>query len=138
MNLFGRDKKLQLYFPKAFHHAKRHSVDISKQLMARDTLKYDAQTKAVTIRNPRRSLPQTQRPPSLDPQSCSDKKRLSVQRMRVLQNMQRLPVDLQTKIQLKYQEQDPKKLKELLLKKQIRAWTQQTDMDATVLENMMA
>ena len=34
--MFSKDKKLQLYFPKAFNRHKRQSVDINKRLLASD------------------------------------------------------------------------------------------------------
>ena len=75
-DVFSKDKKLQLYFPKAFNRRKRQSVDINKKLLARDSLDYNSHTGAITIKKSRNSVPgglRTVQPPQqyLDSQGSS-------------------------------------------------------------------
>lgn len=60
--LYNKDKKLQLYFPKAFNRRKRQSVDINKRILQTDTLNYNEHTRAISIKNTRASLPITANP----------------------------------------------------------------------------
>ena len=54
----------------------------------------------------------------------------------VFQNMRRLPKDVQAKIQQKYKNIPPHKLKEMEAKKRIRRFMASTEMDANVLESI--
>ena len=80
-------EKLSQYFIKAFDRRKRHSVDISKKLLATEDVRYHTQTRAVTTG----SLKQRHRSTN-----CPKVKKEAIDR-----NLMNLPLEIQEQLKIK-------------------------------------